>query len=194
MALEGKEPLFEVGQRGEVVGREDLSLDDREVDFDLVEPTGMERRVDEDRIGPLGAESVDRFLATMSGAVVHDPEDASRGLVGLLAHDFANKAIHRRNAILELATTEDLGTVDIPGSQVETQAPPRKYSFHSRGTVRRSRQSRLFPAAGLNAGLFVGRDNKVVIPASRRWWIPNRAMLENDDRKQWRSHDANLVR
>jgi len=49
--------------------------------------------VDEDRVGPFGALAVDSFLATMSGAVVHDPEDAACGLVGLLAHDFTDEAL-----------------------------------------------------------------------------------------------------
>jgi hypothetical protein len=50
----------------------------------------------------------------MSGAVVHDPEDATCRLVGLLAHDLADEAIHRRDAILEFAATEDFGAMDVP--------------------------------------------------------------------------------
>ena len=121
-------------------------------------------------IGPLNAEAIGGSLAQMNGTVVHDPEDASRGLVGLLAHDFANQAIHRRDAILGLATTEDLGAVDIPGSQVDPGAPAKVLVFHSRGTVRRSGQGRLFPAAGLNASLFAGRDHKNGAPSQTRWY------------------------
>jgi hypothetical protein len=179
MDLKGEKALFEIGQRRKVIRGEDLPLNDREVDLHLIEPTGVGRGVDEDCVGPLSAEAIGCPLAPMNGAVVHDPEDASRGLVGLLAHDFANKAFHRRNAILELATTEDLGAVDIPGSQVDPGAPAKVLVFHSRGTVRRSRQSGLFPAAGLNAGFFVGRDNKVV--SAQRSAFPN-AMVQIEDR------------
>ena len=42
-------------------------------------------------------EAVDSFLATMSGAVVHDPEDAASGLVGLLAHDVADESLRRES-------------------------------------------------------------------------------------------------
>jgi hypothetical protein len=42
VALEGKQTLFEFGQRREVVAREDPSLNDGEIDFDLVEPTGVD--------------------------------------------------------------------------------------------------------------------------------------------------------
>jgi hypothetical protein len=70
VALEGKKTLFEFGQRREIVGREDLPLHDREIDFDLIEPTGVDRSVDEDGIGPLVAQTVGGFLAAMSGGVV----------------------------------------------------------------------------------------------------------------------------
>jgi hypothetical protein len=46
-----QEALFEFGQRGEVVWREDLSLNDGEVDLDLIAPASVNRRVDEDGVG-----------------------------------------------------------------------------------------------------------------------------------------------
>ena len=101
-------------QGREIIRRENLSLNDREVDLNLIEPTGVGRRMDEDGVGPLGAKAVGGFLTPMSGAVVHDPEDATRRLVGLLGHNLADEAIHRRDAILELAATEDLGAMDVP--------------------------------------------------------------------------------
>jgi hypothetical protein len=85
VALESQEMLFKFGQRREIVGREDLSLNDGEIDFDLIEPTGVNRSMDEDGVGPLVAKTLDGFLAAMSGAVVHDPKDTVSGLVGLLA-------------------------------------------------------------------------------------------------------------
>jgi len=59
--LESEQALFEFGQRGEIVGRQDFSLNDREIDLDLVEPTGVDGSVDEDRVGPFGAEAFDRI-------------------------------------------------------------------------------------------------------------------------------------
>jgi hypothetical protein len=78
----------------------------------------VDRSVDEDGVGPFDAEAADSFLAPMSGAVVHDPEDAASGLVRLLAHHFIDQAIYRCNAVLDLAAAEDLGAMDIPSSQV----------------------------------------------------------------------------
>ncbi len=179
MDVKGEEALLEIGQTRKVIRGEDLPLNDREVDLHLVEPTGVSGGVDKDCIGPLVSEAIGGSLTPMSRAVVHDPEDASCGLVGLLAHDFADEAIHRRDAILGFATTEDLGAVDIPSSQVDPGTPAKVLVFNSRGAVRRGRQSRLFSAAGLNASLFVGRDNKLV----RAQWsaFPN-AMVQIEDR------------
>ena len=49
--LEGKETLLQFGERREVVGREDLSLNDREIDFDLVEPAGVDLCMNADEVG-----------------------------------------------------------------------------------------------------------------------------------------------
>src|SRR5260370_181709 len=106
--LEGKETLVKFGERGEVVGREDLSLYDGEIDFDLIKPTGVDGSVDEDRVGPFGAEAVDSFLATMSGAVVHNPEDVASGLVGLLVHDFTDETLYWSHPILDFPAPADL--------------------------------------------------------------------------------------
>ena len=67
--FESQEPLLHLREGAEVIGSEHLALDDREIDFDLIKPTGVDGSVDEDRVGPFGAEAVDSFLATMSGAV-----------------------------------------------------------------------------------------------------------------------------
>ena len=48
MGLKSKQALFEFLQRREVVGSEDLSLNDREIDFDLVEPASVDRCMNED--------------------------------------------------------------------------------------------------------------------------------------------------
>ena len=82
-AAEGEEVLLERVEVGEVVGGEDLALDDREVDLGLVEPAGVDRGVDEDQVRPGALEAVDRALAAVRGAVVDDHEHALRLAVGL---------------------------------------------------------------------------------------------------------------
>jgi hypothetical protein len=76
MALERVEAIDDRLEPVEVVGREDLALDDREHDLDLVQPRRVGRQVHEDQVRPLALEAVDRGLAGVRGAVVDDPEDA----------------------------------------------------------------------------------------------------------------------
>ena len=51
--LEAEDMLFKGSERRKVIRSESLSLHDREVDFDLVEPTGVYRTVNQDEIGVL---------------------------------------------------------------------------------------------------------------------------------------------
>ena len=48
MGLKGEQALLEFLQRGKVVGCENLPLNDREIDFDLVEPARVDRCMNED--------------------------------------------------------------------------------------------------------------------------------------------------
>ena len=50
--------------------------------------------------------------------VVHDPEDAASGLVGLLVHDFTDEPLCGSHAILDFAASEDLGAMHVPSRQV----------------------------------------------------------------------------
>ena len=70
--LEGEDPGGELIERGGGGRREDLALEDAEVDLDLVEPAGMDRQVDEAQGGMLALEPLDRGLPTVRGTVVDD--------------------------------------------------------------------------------------------------------------------------
>lgn len=58
-----------VGEGEKIVGREHLPLDDREIDLNLIDPTGMNGSVYKKGIGPSGSDAIDGFLTTMSRAV-----------------------------------------------------------------------------------------------------------------------------
>ena len=178
MVLEGQESLFKIGQRGEVIGREDLPLYDREIDFDLIKPAGVDGSVDEDRVGPFGAEAVDRFLAAMSRAVVHNPEDPASGLVRLLVHDFTDEALYRSHPILDFAASEELGAMNVPSRQVGPGTFAKVLMLNPDGAVGTGRQRRLFSASRLNAGLLVGRDYEV---SSAQWRAFPNALVEIED-------------
>src|SRR5262245_63683504 len=67
-----EQAVIDLGKRGAVVRREDLAVD-REEDLDLIEPTGVDGRVDKHEARPPGAEararSASRTAAHDSGSV-----------------------------------------------------------------------------------------------------------------------------
>jgi len=138
----------------------------------------VDRSVNEDRVGPFGPEAVDSFLATMSGAVVHNPEDPASGRVGLLVHDFTDEALYRSHPVLDLTAAEDFGAVNVPGSQIGPGAFAKVLVLDLRGAVRRGRQRRLFSASSLNTRLLVRRDHEVI--RTQPSPLPN-ALVEVED-------------
>jgi len=156
MRLKTEQTRFKLLQRLKLVGGEQLALDHREVDLDLVEPAGVDRRVDGDGVGiPLGQALV-AGRAAMRGAVVTDPEYASGRTVGFLAHDLVDQPVETVDARGRLAATEDLGAVHVPGGYVSQCAAALVLEFHSAGASRLGGLARVNPSTHLNAGLLVG--------------------------------------
>ena len=108
VGLEIEQALLESIEIGEVVGREHLALDDREVDLQLVEPARVDRRVDDAGGGPLPAEPVDAAPATMDGRVVHDPEHSPRTVVGWSRHDLGDEVVEVGDSRPGIATADTL--------------------------------------------------------------------------------------
>jgi hypothetical protein len=133
----------------EIVRREDLSLDDGEVDLDLV--AGVDRRVHHDQIGPLAGEALLAALAAVGAAVVDHPEHSGGGAVGFPRHHLANQPAEGSDAGLALTAARRRG----PDGR-----PRRPESTHwAAGSWRGAAVSAL---AGLNAGLLVGTDDELV--------------------------------
>ena len=117
-ALESHQIVFEGDESGEVAWGEEFALNDGEVDVDLVEPTGMDRRVDQDDVWPFGSQSSSGSLAAVRGAVVCDKEHTTRGTIRFLTHDLRDQAFERCDAVLALTATEQLGAMYVPGGEV----------------------------------------------------------------------------
>jgi hypothetical protein len=66
--LELVECAGDLGEVVKVVGLEQLALDDREVDLDLIQPAGVDREVHEDQARPAALEAIDGGLAAVRGA------------------------------------------------------------------------------------------------------------------------------
>ena len=165
--LESEQAVLELGQRTEVVRSQNLALDDREVDLDLVEPARMDRGVNQDEVGPAAAEALGGFGATVRGAVVDDPEDAARPPVRLLCHDLCDQPLEGSNTGLGFATAEDLGAVDIPGGEVSPRAGALILVLDEHRAMRLGRKGEVDPEASLDAGFFVGRKHVIVRPQRR---------------------------
>jgi hypothetical protein len=120
--LESHQAPAESTEVGEIAGREQLTLDDGKVDLDLVQPAGVDWRMNQNDIGPFGSEAISRPWPTMGGAIVGDKEHAVRGTIGFLAHHLCDKAFERGDASLALATSEQPGAMHIPGGKISQRA------------------------------------------------------------------------
>ena len=108
VVLEPKQTVLDVSARGEVVWGQNLPLHDGEVDLDLVEPTRVDRAVDEYEIWESRLNASDRSLAAVRGAVVHNPKDVARIAVGRGVHDLRDEVVEGLDAAGFLTTAEDL--------------------------------------------------------------------------------------
>src|SRR5262249_34135632 len=129
------EALLNVGERGKIVRREYLSLNDGEIDFNLVEPAGMNGSVDKKSVGPSGADAIDCLLAAMSRAVIHDPKDALGGFIRFTAHNRRDEPIGGSNATLFFAVSEDLGSMDVPACQIGRRILAAILSHHANASA-----------------------------------------------------------
>src|SRR5208283_1648645 len=93
--LESNRTAFEGFEIGEIAWREELTLNNGEVDLDLVEPTRMDRRVDQDDVWPLGSQSSSGTLAAVGGTVVCDEEHAMCGTIWFLARRQGRPALRQ---------------------------------------------------------------------------------------------------
>lgn len=74
--------------------------------------------MDQDEIRVEALQPLDGALATVRGAIVDNPKDATGVAVGHLAHHLRDEAIKRLDARLGLAAAEEFGAVDVPGCQI----------------------------------------------------------------------------
>ena len=160
--LKAEEAVFELTERCEVVWRDDLSLNDREVDLDLVEPAGMNRRVHERRGGPLGAEAGGGLIAAVRRTTVHHPEDSPRRAVGLGAHHLSDETVYSRDGRFRFAAAKQLCAMHVPRRQVRQRAHPEVLVFDAQGATRTWSERGMLAAARLDTGFFVCRHHEFV--------------------------------
>ena len=131
VSLEFAQSPPELLEIAEVVWGQRLALQDGKVHFDLVEPTGVHRRMHHLSARPLPLESLHARLAAMNGCVVHDPEHALRGVVGRLSHHPGDQTVELLDPASGNAEAEHLGSVHVPSGDVGAIAFPHIFMFHS---------------------------------------------------------------
>ena len=99
-----------------------------------------------------------------------------------MVHDFADEAIDRSNSAFDFTAAENLCPMDIPSCQISPGAFAKVLVLDASGTIGSGWQGRLFPAASLNAGLFVGGDDVVV--SAQRSAFPD-AFVQIEDRTRF---------
>src|SRR5574337_853816 len=162
VVLEAKQRVLECVEGDEVAGREQLALDDGEVDLDLVEPTGMNGSVHEDDVAPSLANSHCGTVAAVRSAVISDPEDASRRTIRFLGHDLVEQSTKGFDSRGGFAPPEDLGTMNVPGGQIGPGAQALVLMFEAHGATGRGGQRGVLTRARLDAGFLVGAEHKIV--------------------------------
>ena len=175
VVLKVEKALGECVEGGEIIGGEDFSLDDREVDFDLVEPAGMNGTVDQDQARILLLEALNGGETAMRRAVVDDPEHAARVVIGGAGHDLLDEAVEGGLAAAVLTTTEDAGPMHIERRQVGPGATSGVFMFDLHRRAGLSRDSGMPSSPGLHTGFLIGRDHEFVI--AERFRVPD-ALVE----------------
>ena len=157
VVLKAKQTVFEIQQGLEIVRRENLALNDRKIDFDLVHPTGMNGGVNQDGIGPALLESSNGSLAAMRRTIVDDPENAIGRTIRFLGHDLVHPSVKRNDTGGGFTAAEDPGTMDVPSREVDPGPAALVVGFHAHGLMRLRGRGRMLASTGPDAGLLIGR-------------------------------------
>jgi len=170
MGLKSKQSLFQFRQAVAFVWSENLALDDREIDFYLVEPTGVNWGVDQESVGiPLG-EAANGLGAAMGGAVVGHPKDPLGRAIWFPGHDQVHQTVEGFNSGLGFTAAEELGAMDIPGRHIGERTGALILKLDAADLRGCGSASGMDAGAGLDAGLFIGADD--VVPRSERLAFP----------------------
>ncbi len=116
--------------------------------------------------------------SAMRRSIIHNPKDPSGLGVRRLGHDLVDKPSKGSHPGLGLASTKQLGSVDIPGRQISPSPQTSIFVFYSHRQSRLRRKCWVATCPRLNAGFLVGRQHKLV--RAQRLALPD-AMIEIQD-------------
>ena len=162
VTLKRQEAVLNVGQRIEVVRRQDLALHDREVNLDLIEPTGMDGSVNEHQIRILLLQSCHGARTAVRRAVVDDPKHAARVSIERPRHDLFDQSVERGDTGGGLAAPKEPSLMHIQGGQVGPGAGALVLMLDLHYRPGPGRRRRVAAAASLNVRLLIGGDHEVI--------------------------------
>ena len=158
------ESASDLVQTGEVTRSESLSLDYREVDFNLIQPTSMYWRMNKNRIGVFVTHAVDCCQTSMRRAVVHNPIHPPRIAVGFLLHHLIDQSRERHNSCLRFTTAKHNSTKYIPRRQVLQRTASFIFRFDSERLANFRWQTSVTSDACLDTGFLIAADYEIVVP------------------------------
>ena len=156
-------------------------MDDGEVNFDLIEPTGVNWSVDLDRIGIPLCKPFDGRFASVGRTVVGNPEDPGRGTIGFLLHDEVDQTMEGLDPGTAFAQSKEFRSSNIPRGHVRYGPTAFIFKLNASRSARTRWQARVNPLSGLNAGFFIRADHVVLRP--QRHTVPDALVqIENGRR------------
>jgi hypothetical protein len=147
----------------EIVRRQHFPLDDREVNFDLVEPTPVNGPMNQLQARIAFLDPSHTGKPSMERTIVDNPEDPAGLSIRSLGHDPIDQLVKRSNPALSMAMAEKLGAMDMLGRQVSHGPTPFVLVFDLHGFARLGWLAGMNASSGLNTGLFVSRNHELVL-------------------------------
>ena len=138
----------------------------------------MNRGVNDNQVWVPALEPGNAALTTVGGAVVEYPKNSFGGAIGNLGHHLFDESIKAGNPIASLAATEQFGSMHIDGGQVGPRPAAGVLVLYFHHQIRLRGIGQMLAPSGLNAGLFIGTQNKILF--AKGLCIPE-AMIQVQD-------------
>ncbi len=157
-----------------------LSLNDGKIDFNLVQPAGMDRQVDQYSLRPCFLKSFDSGLTPMRRTIINDPKDPGSGPVWFLIHDLVHQTHEGLDPGLWFHATEYSPTMNIPSSQIVQSTFAQIFMLDHSGFPRPGSNDGMAAASGLDTGFLISRQDEVSF--TQRLPFPN-TLIEVKNRR-----------
>lgn len=163
MRLERENLSLKFCEMGKVVWSKNFALNNREVYLDLVEPTGMDGRMNQNGVRIPLAKPLDGAFSTMRGAVIRNPKHPACRGIRFPSHHMIDQVMKRVDPVARPAKAKDLGPMHIPSGKIRQGASPFVLMFDSARMAWAGGCGGHKSFAGLNTGFFISADDVVVL-------------------------------